>query len=133
MAYPTFGEIAEKLGIPRCRGIRPNGQICHGFDHRRGQVGDGFVHWADRSRIERAGVRRFLKMAAIMKLDEEGETRSWARLYLAQTMINNWSPIIGISFPGVLTDVDKIIVRAMLINVPTGDPMRDAAMRWAQS
>ena len=128
MAYPTFSEIAERLDIARCRGILPSGHRCH-LDHRRGVVSDGMVHWADRGRVERAGVRRFLKLSAFLLIDDD---RPWARIWLAQRYINNWASQIGMTFPSSLTDDDRLEVRAMLINVPTDTPGRQEAMAWAQ-
>jgi len=136
MSYPSYQEIADKLGQPRCRGIRPNGQLCHGFDHQKGSVGDGFIHWADRARVERAGIRRFLKLIALEIVSNggaahPGETRPWARLYLAQNLINNMARVVGVSLPASLTDEDRLAVKAQIINVPTDEPLREEAMQWA--
>jgi hypothetical protein len=131
MAYPDFSTIAKRTGIPRCRGIRLNGQLCHDFNHNGGAIGDGLVHWADRRRIERAAIRRFLTLGALLEL-ESTEPRSWARLYLAQRRINDWAKDIGVTFPSTLSANDRLKVKAMLINVPTDEPLRMEAMRWAQ-
>lgn len=140
MSYPTYAEVAEKIGYPRCRGIRPNGQTCHGFDHVKGSVGEGFIHWADRKRVERAGIRRFLKLIAIEIVSNgpatdsiPGETRPWARLYLAQPLINNMGRLIGVTFPAHLTDEDRAEVRAQIVNLPADEPLRKEAMHWATS
>lgn len=132
MSYPDFDEIARRLSIPRCRGIRANGQTCH-YDHRHGSIGEGLIHWADRTRIMRAGVRRFLKLAALQLIEDVGgETRPWARLYRAQKVVNTWGADLGITFPGHLTQQDKLAVKAMLIGVATDEPLREEAMDWAQ-
>jgi hypothetical protein len=138
MTYPSYQEIAEKLGYPRCNGTRPDGTACS-FDHQKGSVGDGFVHWADRRRVERAGIRRFLKLIAIEIVSNghpqggpAGETRPWARLYLAQNLINNMARLIGVEMPARLTDEDRLAVKAQLVNVPSDEPLRKEAMTWAQ-
>ena len=132
MAYPSFGEIAAKLDIPRCRGLTQAGYRCEVFDHRRGQIGDGQVHWADRARVERAGIRRFLRLAAILYYAEQ-EPRAWARIYLAQRLINAWASQLGVRIPSELSDHDRLEVKAMLVNIPTDAPLRKEAMAWAQA
>lgn len=129
MAYPNYDEISKTLSIDRCRGIRATGQMCRDYDHQKGEVGEGLVHWADRTRIERAGVRRFLGLAARRRVDDP---RLWARIYLSQRLINRWGSEIGISFPTRLNQLDRLMVRAMLVLVPTSEPLREEAMRWAQ-
>lgn len=121
---PSYEQIATQLGIPRCVG-------CDDFDHRNGSIGAGSVHWWDRSRVERPGVRRFLKLAAMLQLTEEGETRPWARLYLAQRRINAWAKELGMTFPGRLTEHDRLLVKAMCVGVPANEPLREEAMDWA--
>lgn len=130
MAYPSYDEIAKTLGIDRCRGIRATGQLCREYDHRKGAAGEDLIHWADRGRIERAGVRRFLGLAARYQLRDE--PRVWARIYLSQAQINAWGSKIGISFPSHLSQFDRLMVKAMLVQVPTSEPLREEAMRWAQ-
>ena len=127
MAYPTYDEIARQLEIPRCRGVLPTGHRCP-LDHRRGVLKDDLVHWADRGRVERAGVRRFLKLAAYRLIDDE---RPWARLYLAQPYINDWARQLGIKMPGSKTDEDRLLAKAMMVNVPNKEPLREEAMAWA--
>lgn len=129
MANPTYGEIAAKLGIQRCAGE----DNCPA-DHRSGswEIVDGepIVHWADRARVERSGVRRFLRHAACAFVASGGESRPWARLYLAQAVITNWSSQIGMRLPSA--DYDRVMLRAMLVSVPTSEPLREEAMDWAQ-
>lgn len=132
MANPTYGEIAERLAIRRCAGEND----CEA-DHVRGSWeivgGQPLVHWADRARVERAGVRRFLRHAATALVAVSGETRPWARLYLAQAYINNWATQIGMRMPGSATADDRLQVKAMLVNVPTDESLREEAMDWAQA
>lgn len=130
MAYPTYDQISRELGIARCRGIRSTGQLCREYNHLRGQIGDGDVHWQDRARVERAGVRRFLGLAARAQIDDP---RPWARIYLSQRLINQWGNEIGISFPARLGQLDRLKVKAMLVQVSTDEPLREEAMRWAQT
>lgn len=125
--YPRFAEIAERFGIPRCRGILPTGHRCP-LDHRAGVLEGGLVHWADRERVTRAGVRRFLKLAAFRLVDDE---RPWVRLYLAQPIINDWARQLGIKMPGHMTEDDRLLAKAMLVNVSSKEPMRDEVMEWA--
>jgi len=94
-------------------------------------VGDGLVHGADRARVERAGVRRFLRLAAIRYLmDEEGVAEPWMRLYMAQRIINIWATAIGIRLPASAARRDKLELKAMLTSVPQS-PLRKEAMVWA--
>jgi len=130
LAYPSYAEIADRLGIPRCRGLTASGHQCRDYNHRQGAVGDGLVHWADRKRVERAGIRRFLRLAANRYLiDEEGVAEPWQRLYLAQRMINIWGMALGVRFPASLTDRDKVELKAMLVNEPQTE-LRKQAMDW---
>lgn len=122
-ARKTFTDIAHQLSIPRCAG-------CDVFDHRGGTIGDGLVHWADRVRVERSGIRRFLKLAAILQVSQT-EARPWARLYLAQRFINQWGAAVGADFPAYLRQQDQTELKAMLVNVPTNEPLRTEAMAWA--
>lgn len=126
-AYPSYEAISSQLGIPRCRGILPDGHRCH-LDHRKGVLKDDVVHWGDRGRVERAGVRRFLKLAAFRLVEDE---RPWARLYLAQPYINDWARQLGIRMPGRMTEDDRLLAKAMLVNVPSTEPLRETVMGWA--
>jgi hypothetical protein len=129
LAYPSYAEIADRLGIPRCRGLTASGHQCRDYNHRQGVVGDGLVHWADRKRVERAGIRRFLRLAANRDLIEQGVAEPWKRLYWSQAMINRWGMTLGVRFPASLTEHDKIELKAMLVNEPQS-PLRKEAMDW---
>lgn len=113
-------------GVTICTG-------CDGYDHRRGasEEHDGqavVVHWAPRGRVERAGLRAFLQLAARGHL---GPMEPWQRLYRSQALIQRWARELGVSFPGHLLEADKLTLKAMLINVPAGEE-RDAALAWAR-
>lgn len=132
---PTYADIAAQVGIERCRGLTLSGHYCHYGDHQKGSLetvnGETIVHWADRVRVERAGVRRFLRLGAIAFFIDEGEARPWARLFRAQALINEWAGTIGMRMPAAATERDRLELKAMLVQVPTDEPLRKEAMDWA--
>ena len=130
MAYPSYADISAQLGIPRCRGVTASGHLCRDYDHKRGAVGDGLVHWADRARVERAGIRRFLRLAAVRDLIEQGVAEPWKRLYWSQGMILRWADELGVRLPASAARRDRVELKAMLTSVPQSD-LRKEAMVWA--
>lgn len=126
MSLPTYADISRQLALPRCRGIRPNGQTCH-LNHE-GTVDIHNVHWADR-RATRGGIRHFLHLAAMQRLYHVQP--HWVRFYMAQTQVNVWADEIGVRFPKEVSDHYRAQLKAMLVDVPANEPGRTEAMRWA--
>jgi hypothetical protein len=131
MSLPTYAEISQQLGIPRCRGILPNGQRCH-LNHE-GTYDEHNVHWADR-RSTRGGIRAFLHLAGMKRVSSTpgllGEP-FWYRYYQAQLMVNVYAMQLGIRFPREVSDHYRAQLKAMLVDVPTSAEGRREAMSWA--
>ena len=127
MALPSYEAIAADLSIPRCRGILPNGQTC--FADHRGAYDSAYVHWRDRTPT-RAGIRAFLTLGAL-RVYYDRRLTGWRRYYLAQRLVGIWQLELGLRFPASVTESYRAQMRAMLVNVPTSDPLRGEALRWA--
>lgn len=129
---PTYTEIAKTLDIPWCRGIRANGQRCHAT-HRPGSADDD-VHFTDR-RVTRAGIRRFLFLAAKVIVDQQAEQAGgqpeWVRFYRANRLVTEWiKTAVRIEMPRSVTAPYKTQLKAMLAAVEPGDPEREEAWLW---
>jgi len=133
MSLPTYEAITSKLGIPRCRGILPNGQRCFlaTHDSHHGSYSGGYVHWGDRAPT-RSGIREYLTLAALRYLDQGEEQEAlWRLHYRAQLLVGEWQRMIGVRFPPKISDKYRARLKVMLVDVPTSEPMRAEAMRWA--
>jgi hypothetical protein len=72
MIYP---DIARKLGMSWC-GNCPIGNHTHGW----ADISNGVIHWADR-RVERRGLRLFLKLGASIVYSHNRGQPEWRMLY----------------------------------------------------
>jgi hypothetical protein len=129
MTLPSFDSITRQLSIPRCRGILPNGQYCPA-DHVEGEVADGKVHWGDDRRVTRAGIRRYLALAAWRAAALMWSSEPvWVVHYEALRMIPKLAKQAHVQLPHALGDLDRATLRAMLVNVDQ-DWKRREAMVW---
>jgi hypothetical protein len=127
MPHPRYADLAARIGIPYCRGIRPNGRRCYS-GHENGSVGDDLVHWRDR-RPTNAGIYRFLYLAATLRHADEPTT--WRRLYLALRDVPHLAAAGQVRLPHRLGNSGRARLRAMLLRVPITEPLREEAMSWA--
>jgi len=133
MALPTYYEISEKLGIPHCRGIRANGQLCYAKgNHQRGFVADNVVHWNDRYRPERAGIRKFLVLEGRRVAIEGGAKEPWRIHYRSLREMQMLARELGVRFPASAGEADRDRLRAMLVNVRGKDPELVEARAWVK-
>lgn len=136
MALPAYHEIAAKLGIPHCRGIKPNGQRCYEpGNHQTGFITPEFVHWLDRARPERAGIRRFLLLEARRRVYLEatefiGRADAWRLMYRALRLLPKLVSELGIRIPVELGKGDRVKLKAMLVNANPKDGERIEALAW---
>lgn len=139
MALPAYHEIAAKLGIPHCRGIKPNGQRCYDpGSHQTGFVDASYVHWLDRTRPERAGIRRFLLLEARRRVTVDsgeageviGRADKWRLVYRSLRLLPSLASDLGIRIPVDLGKTDRIKLKAMLVNVNPKDQERIEALAW---
>lgn len=140
MTLPSYDEITRQLGIPRCRGILPNGQYCPA-DHAEGEV-DIFpsrpprtyqVHWGDNRRVTRAGIRRYLALAAWrIAMGRFPSEPVWRVHYEALREIPALAREIHIQLPHKLGDLDRAQLKAMMVKVPPSE-LRAEVMRWLDS
>lgn len=135
---PTFDELAAERGYRRCRGMQLNGQQCF-ENHRRGSTGaeywppaDGnrpVIHWADR-RPSRQGIKQFLYLIALAEQDVAEER--WRRQYRALRQTVKYLQEAHVRVPAEAWYVDKTRLKSRLIQLPTTDEEREAAMDWAK-
>lgn len=134
MTLPSFDEITRQLDIPRCRGILPNGQYCQ-LDHVGGVVHPDQgrhwrVHWSDDRRVTRASIRRYLALAAWAKVAAEASVDPvWAIQYEALRLIPILARQIHVQLPHAMGDLDRSILRSLLINQPPSEK-RTEALAW---
>jgi hypothetical protein len=130
---PSWQDIAEQLSVRWCRGMLPNGQTC--FEKHKGSVTvDGStitVHWADR-RVTRPAIKRFLMLVGQGQADIGGPQPAWRRQYRALRTALRFSRLLGFRFPAAYWAMDRVRLKAMLLDVPTTDPERQEAMEWLQ-
>lgn len=132
MPLPSYHEMTETLGVPRCRGIQ-NGFRCYD-EHERGEIKDGFLHWRDR-REQREGIYQFLKLAAEFQLRADPTFMAqplWAQRYQILRFIPVLAAKVRVQLPRKLGDRDRVELAAMLVNVPTSLLGRNEALEWAR-
>lgn len=127
MPHPRYADIAARTHTPHCRGIRPNGTRCYSVGHENGSIDEGFVHWRDR-RPTNTGIYRFLYLAALLR--HADETVQWRKLYLALRDVPHLAAEAKVRLPHHLGDPGRARLRAMLIRVPTTEPLREEAAVW---
>lgn len=123
---PDYGEIVKATGIPRCRGLKPNGQRC--YANHDGKIEDGLLHWRDR-RTTKAGIYRFLHLGAM--IIHASEKQLWRRHYLAHRTVARWSADLGIRYPPSVTAQYRSVLKSLVVGVGTQEDLREEAMRWA--
>lgn len=71
----TYDEVTKRTGVTRCN-------ACDVGDHTAGwaDMGSGIVHWRDR-RLERRGLRHFLKLVASIIYSHNRGQPEWRKLY----------------------------------------------------
>ena len=128
----THQHIAGDLGVVLCYGIVPStGSYCRGPDHEVGEAENGTVHWRDR-RVSRTGLHRFLRLVARAKYPEVHSSDLWRQIYRENVALTRLAAQIHVRIPREASLLDRAIVKAALINVPTTDPERGPAMTWAR-
>jgi hypothetical protein len=128
----NYQRTAGDLGVSLCFGIDPKtGSYCRGRDHEVGEAEYGLVHWRDR-RVSRTGLHRFLRLVA-RALDPSVQSPDlWRQVYRENVAIVELAHQLHVRIPREASLMDRAIVKAALINVPTDDPERGPAMRWAR-
>lgn len=95
--------IATVVGLKRCKG-------CDEGDHREGWARGSTVHWEDR-RSTRAGIRKFLMLAASLRILGFAERPEWERLYMANVWANRMGLQLHTRIPARLSANDRARVR----------------------
>lgn len=127
MSLPSYEAITRQLGIPRCRGILPNGQYCQA-DHAEGEIADGKVHWGDARRVTHAGIRRYLALEAWRRADEPELPTYWVT-YRALRLIPVLAAAIHVRLPARLGDLDRATLRASISKVEPC-PEKTEVLQW---
>jgi hypothetical protein len=130
----TYAELANAVHVTRCRGIHPRtGATCF-EDHQRGSftADDQLVHWADRERVTKAGIRTFLGLAAMTNPVVANSTPGWEQIYIRNMWVSAMARVLLIRLPAALANLDRAKVRAAIVDLPTNTPLRPEAMKWSQ-
>jgi hypothetical protein len=127
----TFAELADWAKVIRCRGIIPGTGIPCDEDHELGAVTGNIVHWGERTRITKQGVRRFLYLCAQTN-PVVGNSEGWARIYLTNEWIRAAANALGIRLPTNLANHDRARVRSMIAGLPVDTPLRPEAISWSR-
>ena len=118
----TYEDVAASLSLVLC-------SSCSLSDarHRSGYANNNTVHWAPR-RLERRGLRRFLKLAARLRLHRYDEASPAMKIYLENAWATKAGAALRVRFPHSLSSEDRLHV---LWLASRGDPITPAAQRWA--
>ena len=145
-SLPDYTEIANRVGTSRCRGRLESGFRCF-KDHQRGEVtlvdattfADpeprilATIHWADR-RVTRPGIRTFLRLVAYSRLSPEvRQGPSWRREYAIQRSVPQLAATARVRLTASSARLERMALRAMLVNIPTTEPGRNEAFTWVLS
>ena len=128
-SYPS---MAESLGLEFCRGIEKAGFYCT-LDHGRwGASEPGRVHMAD-VRVTKAGLARFLGLAAIALQPELNDEPPWRRVYRRNVASRELAKRLHVRMPGrEFYDFDRSFVLASVASLPNSEPLRKQAFDWAR-
>jgi hypothetical protein len=128
----TYAELADAAHVVRCRGINPHtGAKCF-EDHVRGAWADQMVHWADRERVTKGGIRTFLSFAAMSNPVVANSTPGWQQIYVQNVWIAATARALLIKLPANLANYDRARVRAAIADLPVNTELRAEAMKWSQ-
>lgn len=142
MALPTYAEVADRLGVTICRGIRPQGGYCplSKADHQRGiaelSSAGVTVHWSDR-RASYSGFRDFAMLVAGtssgMYDGSNGQVPwpAWKRLFHQLRLAKSLLITARLRPKADIWAEYMAHLHAMAIAAPRS-PERDRAVRWSQ-
>jgi hypothetical protein len=132
MKYRNHQLIADRLSVTLCAGIDPrSGAYCRQGDHEAGWAEPGVVHWRDR-RVSRAGLHRFLRLVVRATHRNVQSPDLWRQVYRENVEVARQAARLHVRIPREATLMDRAIVKAALVHVPTDDPERGPAMAWAR-
>lgn len=120
-----YGALAEMLGAERCT-------YCHRYDHHRGGIEDGTIHWADRV-MRWSGLVRFLKLVAISRDPSIGKwPLAWQRIYALNMALKEVAKEAHTRIPGRFLRADKAFVRASLSKTNPDSQLAHKAYEWSR-
>jgi hypothetical protein len=124
--------MADELGLEFCGGVRKTGHYCT-LDHSRwGASEPGRVHMAD-VRVTKAGLARFLGLAAIALDPSLNDEVPWRRVYLRTVRSRYLAQQLHVRVPGrEHYDFDRSFVLASVASLPNSEPLRKQAFDWAR-
>lgn len=129
----TYAQLAEWAGVTRCRGINPRtGARCYNEDHEAGSWADEMVHWGERDRVTKAGIRRFLLLCAMANPVVANSTPGWQQIYMANQWVKAAADSLVIRLPSQLSSLDRARVRAAIGSLPTNTELRAEALEWSR-
>jgi len=131
----TYDAISEHLKINRCRGRTSTGRRCD--EKHDGTITDGQLHWSDR-RVTRAGIKRFLLLAARATVNEDPHSPTWVTTWRRIMYARNWLAELGFRIGKDEWRLEKAQLRAQLAkdtSAPFNEDERDLrakAMAWSR-
>ena len=126
--WRTYSDVATLLGYELCR---------DGFCPWSGIVIGRTVHWRER-RMERRGLRTFLRVIAIDTMVVRPNEPRYMTTYALNKEIDRLAKIIGVRFPRELSAMDRAKVRYWLSKswgheTPDRIAARRRIARWARA
>lgn len=124
---PTYLRIANEFGITLCGACSEASR----FEHLRGNVVAGRLHWALRQRHPR-GLYRFLKLVWEMRYEDATDPQWW-RVYSASKWATEYAlHSLHLRIPASYTRFDRSMASYLLSSSATLDDERaQRVRRWA--
>lgn len=119
----TYEDVAASLSLELCSSCESFSPVTHMY----GYAHNNTVHWRSR-RLERRGLRKFLKLAARLRVHQYAKASPAMKVYLANAWATKAGAALRVRFPYAYTVDDRLWVQWLVVN---GDHITTAARRWA--
>ena len=132
----NYDEMAEALGVTRCRGRTPSGHYCHEQHDKEGSISHGpdgpVIHFGERT-YKRANTLAFLKLVARSQEPSIDADEPWRRVYRLNLKVRFLARFLRIRNPAGPARADRAFVLAGVAPLSNDVPLRKQAFDWARS
>ena len=128
----SYAAMTAELGLSFCAGITRGGRYCPLEHQRWGEAEPGIVHMSD-VRVTKAGLARFLGLAAIALDPSINDEVPWRRVYRRNVASRDLARRLHVRMPGrEHYDFDRSFVLASVAAIPNSERLRKQAFDWAR-
>jgi hypothetical protein len=128
----NYDEMAEALGVTRCRGRTPSGHRCHEQHDKEGSITDDIIHFSERP-YQRPDTLAFLKLVARSQEPSIDADEPWRRVYRLNLKVRFLARFLHIRNPAGPARADRAFVLAGVAPLSNDVPLRKQAFDWARS